>query len=41
MTLIRTDNINQTKVDLSMKDFFEQRTPDKDKSEEDFGGIEK
>lgn len=41
MTLINS-NINQTKVDLSMKDFFEQRVdPDKDKSEEDFGGIEK
>ena len=41
MTLIYS-NINQTKVDLSMKDFFEQRVdPDKDKSEEDFGGIEK
>jgi len=41
MTLINS-NINQTKVDLSMKDFFEQRVdPDKDKSEEDFGGIDK
>ena len=40
-TLINS-NINQQKVDLSMKDFFEQRVdPHKDKGEEDFGGIEK
>jgi len=41
MTLINS-NINQKKVDLSMKDFFEREVdPHKDKSEEDFGGIEK
>jgi len=41
MTLINS-NINQTKVDLSMKDFFEQRVdPNKDKTEDQFGGIEK
>ena len=41
MTLINS-NINQKKVDLSMKDFFEREVdPHKDKGEEDFGGIEK
>ena len=41
MTLINS-NINQTKVDLSMKDFFEKKVdPNKDKGEDDFGGIEK
>ena len=41
MTLINS-NINQKKVDLSMKDFFEREVdPHKNKSEEDFGGIEK
>lgn len=41
MTLINS-NINQRKVDLSMKDFFEREVdPHKNKSEEDFGGIEK
>lgn len=40
-TLINS-NINQKKVDMSMKDFFEREVdPNKDKSEEDFGGIEK
>lgn len=40
-TLINS-NINQKKVDLSMKDFFAREVdPNKDKSEEDFGGIEK
>jgi hypothetical protein len=40
-TLINS-NVNQQKVDLSMKDFFEQKVdPHKDKGEEDFGGIEK
>jgi len=41
MTLINS-NINQKKVDLSMKDFFEREVdPHKDKTEEQFGGIEK
>ena len=41
MTLINS-NINQKKVDLSMKDFFSREVdPHKDKSEDDFGGIEK
>jgi hypothetical protein len=41
MTLINS-NINQKKVDMSMKDFFEREVdPHKDKSEDDFGGIEK
>ena len=41
MTLINS-NVNQKKVDLSMKDFFEREVdPHKDKGEEDFGGIEK
>lgn len=40
-TLINS-NINQKKVDMSMKDFFEREVDvHKDKSEEDFGGIEK
>ena len=40
-TLINS-NINQKKVDMSMKDFFEKEVDvHKDKSEEDFGGIEK
>ena len=40
-TLINS-NVNQKKVDMSMKDFFEREVdPNKDKSEEDFGGIEK
>ena len=40
-TLINS-NINQKKVDLSMKDFFEREVdPHKDKSEDEFGGIEK
>jgi len=41
MTLINS-NINQRKVDLSMKDFFSREVePHTGKSEEDFGGIEK
>lgn len=41
MTLINS-NINQKKVDLSMEDFFKREVdPHKDKSEDDFGGIEK
>ena len=41
MTLINS-NINQKKVDMSMKDFFEREVdPHKDKGEDDFGGIEK
>ena len=41
MTLINS-NINQKKVDLSMEDFFKREVdPNKNKSEEDFGGIEK
>ena len=40
-TLINS-NINQKKVDLSMKDFFEREVdPHANKSEEEFGGIEK
>ena len=40
-TLINS-NINQKKVDLSMKDFFEREVdPHKDKTEDQFGGIEK
>ncbi len=40
-TLINS-NINQKKVDLSMKDFFEREVdPNANKSEEEFGGIEK
>ena len=40
-TLINS-NINQKKVDLSMKDFFEREVdPHSNKSEEEFGGIEK
>ena len=40
-TLINS-NINQKKVDLSMKDFFEREVdPLKDKGEDEFGGIEK
>ena len=40
-TLINS-NINQKKVDMSMKDFFEREVdPNKDKTEEEFGGIEK
>lgn len=40
-TLINS-NINQKKVDLSMKDFFEREVdPHVNKSEEEFGGIEK
>lgn len=40
-TLINS-NINQKKVDMSMKDFFEKEVdPHKDKTEEQFGGIEK
>ena len=40
-TLINS-NINQKKVDMSMKDFFEREVdPHKDKSEDEFGGIEK
>lgn len=40
-TLINS-NINQKKVDLSMKDFFEREVdPHANKSEDEFGGIEK
>lgn len=40
-TLINS-NINQKKVDMSMKDFFEREVdPLKDKGEDEFGGIEK
>ena len=41
MTLINS-NVNQQKVDLSMEEFFKNKVdPNKDKGEDDFGGIEK